>query len=180
MIMSYPRKLNRCSATLRGSGVKSHGPGVKSWGRRHRADRQLILPSPVLECLRARAVIFMSPIQKAGMLPSALALCATETYVLSVPAGLKEPKTHRFAARVTAADKELFQKAAAIEGRSLAKFIIAHTREVARRVVAQSSQIQLDPAQSRRFVEALLAPPQPPTATFKRARARYQRQVEEG
>ena len=75
------------------------------------------------------------------------------------------------------ADKQLFQKAAAIESRSLAKFITVHAREVARQIVAQSHQIQLDAAQSRRFVEALLAPPRPPTAALKRAMARYRRDV---
>jgi uncharacterized protein (DUF1778 family) len=90
---------------------------------------------------------------------------------------VKEAKSQRFVARVTAADKQLFQKAAAIEGRSLAKFITLHAREAARQVVNRSNQIQLDAAQSRRFVEALLAPPRPPTAALKRAMARYRRDV---
>jgi uncharacterized protein (DUF1778 family) len=94
-----------------------------------------------------------------------------------VPATLKEPKSQRFVARVTVADKQLFRKAAAIEGRSLAKFITIHTREAARQIVNQSNLIQLDGAQSRRFVEALLAPPRPPTAALKRAMARYRRDV---
>ncbi|MGD0539095.1 MAG: DUF1778 domain-containing protein [Verrucomicrobiota bacterium] len=94
-----------------------------------------------------------------------------------MPATRKEPKSQRFVARVTVADKQLFQKAAAIESRSLAKFITVHAREVARQIVAQSHQIQLDAAQSRRFVEALLAPPRPPTAALKRAMARYRRDV---
>ena len=94
-----------------------------------------------------------------------------------MPATLKEPKSQRFVARVTVADKQLFRKAAALEGRSLAKFITLHTREVARQVINQSNLIQLDADQSRRFVEALLAPPRPPTAALKRAMARYRRDV---
>ena len=89
----------------------------------------------------------------------------------------KEPKSQRFVARVTAADKQLFQKAATIEGRSMATFVITHSREVARQVINQSNLIQLDAGQSRRFVEALLAPPRPPTAALKRAMARYRRDV---
>jgi uncharacterized protein (DUF1778 family) len=96
-----------------------------------------------------------------------------------VSATLKEPKSQRFVARVTVADKELFRKAAAIEGRSLAKFIIAHTREVACQVIAQSQQTQLDAVQSRKFVEALLAPPRPPTAALEQAVDHYRRQVKE-
>jgi uncharacterized protein (DUF1778 family) len=92
---------------------------------------------------------------------------------------VKEQKKQRFAARVTAADKQLFQKAAAIEGRSMAKFIITHVREVARQVIQQSNQIQLDADQSRRFVEALLAPPRKPAAALKKAMIHYRRQVTE-
>jgi uncharacterized protein (DUF1778 family) len=91
----------------------------------------------------------------------------------------KEQKSRRLVARVTAADKQLFQQAAAIEGRSMARFIITHVREVARRVVNQSNQIQLDAGQSRRFVEALLAPPRQPAAALKKAMVRYRRQVKE-
>ena len=94
-----------------------------------------------------------------------------------MPATLKEPKSQRFVARVTAADKQLFQKAAAIEGRSLAKFITLHTREVARRIVNQNNLIQLDAAQSRQFVEALLAPPRPPTPAMRESIRAYRRSV---
>ena len=90
---------------------------------------------------------------------------------------LKEPKSQRFVARVTAADKELFQRAAAIEGRSLAKFITTHTREVARQVIAQNQQIQLDAAQSRHFVEALLAPPRPPAPSMQASIRAYRKSV---
>jgi uncharacterized protein (DUF1778 family) len=91
----------------------------------------------------------------------------------------KEQKSRRFAARVTKADKELLQKAAAIEGRSMAQFVITHVREVARQVVHRSNPIQLDAGQSRRLVEALLASPREPTAALKKAMVRYRRQVTE-
>jgi uncharacterized protein (DUF1778 family) len=80
---------------------------------------------------------------------------------------------------VTAADKQLFQKAAAIEGRSMAKFVIVHVREVARQIVNQSNLIQLEADQSRRFVEALLAPPREPAAALKKAMVRHRRQATE-
>jgi uncharacterized protein (DUF1778 family) len=92
---------------------------------------------------------------------------------------VKERKSQRFVARVTEADKQLFQQAAAIEGRSMAKFIITHVREVARRVIHQSQQIELDADQSRQLVEALLAPPREPTAATKKAVIRYRREVTE-
>jgi len=92
---------------------------------------------------------------------------------------VKERKNQRFVARVTEADKQLFQQAAAIEGRSVAKFIVTHVREVARQVIQQRHQIQLDAGQSRRLVEVLLAPPAEPTAALKKAMTRYRRQVTE-
>ncbi|MGO8764862.1 MAG: DUF1778 domain-containing protein [Limisphaerales bacterium] len=94
-----------------------------------------------------------------------------------MPATLKQTKSHRFVARVTAADKQLFRKAAAIEGRSLAKFVTLHAREAARQIVNQNNLIQLDAAQSRRFVEALLAPPRPPTPALREAIRAYRKSV---
>ena len=94
-----------------------------------------------------------------------------------MPATLKKPKSQRFVARVTAADKELFRKAAAIEGRSLAKFVTLHSVEAARQVVTRSQQIQLDAAQSKRFVEALLAPPRAPTPAMRESIRAYRKSV---
>lgn len=90
---------------------------------------------------------------------------------------VRKPKSQRFVARVTAEDKQLFRQAAAIEGRSLAKFITIHTLEVARQIVAKSHQIQLDTSQSRRFVEALLVPPRPPTAAMRESIRAYRTSV---
>lgn len=89
----------------------------------------------------------------------------------------KERKSRRFVAHVTEADTQLFRQVAMIEGRSMATFVIMHSREAARQVIRQSDQIQLDAEQSRRFVEALLAPPRPPTPALKRAMVRYRRDV---
>jgi len=98
-------------------------------------------------------------------------------YISTMAATLKEPKSQRFVARVTAADKELFQRAAALEGRSLAKFITTHTREVAHKIIAHNQQIQLDAAQSRHFVEALLASPRPPTPAMQSSIRAYRKSV---
>jgi uncharacterized protein (DUF1778 family) len=100
-------------------------------------------------------------------------------HVFVVAATLKQPKSKRFAARRSAADKQLLKMAAAIEGRSVAKFILYHTIAVARQIVTKNSQIQLNHSQSRQFVEALLAPPRQPTDALKRAMAKYRRHVTE-
>jgi uncharacterized protein (DUF1778 family) len=102
-----------------------------------------------------------------------------ETYILPVQTTVKAQKSRRFVARVTEADRQLFQRAAAIEGRSMTKFIITHVRKVALQVIQQSNQIQLDAEESRRFVEALLAPSRKPNASLEKAIARYRRQITE-
>jgi uncharacterized protein (DUF1778 family) len=76
---------------------------------------------------------------------------------------MKEQKSQRFVARVSAADKQLFQRAASMEGRSVAMFVVVHAREIARQIIKRSNVIELNEDQSARFVEALLAPPRPPT-----------------
>jgi uncharacterized protein (DUF1778 family) len=83
----------------------------------------------------------------------------------------------RFVARVSAADKQLFQRAATIEGRSMATFVIAHAREVARQIIDQSNQIQLNADESVRFVEALLASPRPPTSAMTDSIRAYRESV---
>jgi hypothetical protein len=92
-------------------------------------------------------------------------LRAPEAYNWRVPAILKEPKSQRIVARVTVADKRLFRKAAAIEGRSLAQFVTQHAVEA---------------AQSRRFVEALLVPPRLPIAVVRESIRACRRSVKSG
>ena len=105
-------------------------------------------------------------------------MCASSAYSLRVGAVTKEQKALRFVARVSAADKQLFQRAATIEGRSMATFVIVHAREVARQVINQSSLIQLNADDSVRFVEALLAPPRHPTPAMTDSIRAYRESVE--
>ena len=104
-------------------------------------------------------------------------MCACAAYVLHVSAVMKEQKAQRFVARVTAADKQLFKRAATIEGRSMATFVIAHAREVARQIINQSNLIQLNADESVRFVDALLAPPRQPTPAMTDSILAYRQSV---
>jgi uncharacterized protein (DUF1778 family) len=104
-------------------------------------------------------------------------MCAFAAYMLHVNAVMKEQKAQRFVARVTAADKQLFQRAATIEGRSMATFVIVHAREVARQIISQSNLIQLNTDQSVSFVEALLAPPRKPTPAMTDSIRAYRESV---
>jgi len=71
---------------------------------------------------------------------------------------IKERCKERLVARVNGSDKQLLARAAALEGMSVATFVVTHARDVARRIVADADEIELDAAQSQRFVEALLKP----------------------
>ena len=102
---------------------------------------------------------------------------ASEAYILPVSMVIREQKAQRFVARVTEADKQLFQRAANIEGRSMATFVVAHAREVAIRIVSRNNQIQLDAEQSARFVDALLAPSRKATASMKDSIRAYRKSV---
>jgi uncharacterized protein (DUF1778 family) len=76
-----------------------------------------------------------------------------------VPVKTTKQKAERFVARVTRADKRIFREAASLEGRSMATFVIAQAREAAEEIIAGRNVIRLNLEKSRRFVEAILAPP---------------------
>jgi len=80
-------------------------------------------------------------------------------------------------ARVTAEDKAVIAHAAALAGQSLGSFMVAETRTAALSTIETRERIVLNAAQSRRFVEALLAPPRPPTERMKRALKLYRETV---
>src|SRR5438132_7770268 len=80
-----------------------------------------------------------------------------------------EPKSHCLVARLSRNHKKLFERAAAIEGRSVTTFVIAHALDAAQELIREPDIIQLNAEQSRRFAEALLAPARPAPKAFKRA-----------
>jgi len=96
---------------------------------------------------------------------------------LRVRTTVRKPKAERFVARVTREDKRIFQEAASLEGHSMATFVIAHAREAAERIVARHEVIRLTAEESRRFVEALLAPPRPPTPSMLESIRLYRKSV---
>jgi uncharacterized protein (DUF1778 family) len=86
-------------------------------------------------------------------------------------------KDSRFFARISSADKNLIEEAAAIVGQSAATFVITQARQVASRLLQEENVIRLNEAESRRVVAALLAPPKPPTQAFREALADYRSTV---
>jgi uncharacterized protein (DUF1778 family) len=106
-----------------------------------------------------------------------LEMCASVAHISPMPVLTKERRRERLVARVSGSDKLLFQRAASLEGRSVATFVITHAREMARRIVAEHETIELDAVQSRRFVKALLNPAPTAPVRLKKAAAAYRRRV---
>src|SRR2546421_7866802 len=106
-----------------------------------------------------------------------LVMCASKAHIISVSTLAKERKNQRLVARVSRNHKKLFERAAAIEGRSVATFVIAHALEAAQQLLRQQEIIRLNAQQSRRFAEALLAPPRPGPEGLRRADKAYRKRA---
>lgn len=102
---------------------------------------------------------------------------ASEAHINAVSIITKERKSQRLVARVSETHKKLFERAAEMEGRSVATFVIAHAVEAAEQLIREHDIIRLNAEQSRRFVEALLAPPRPIPDALRRAQKEYQKRV---
>jgi len=68
-------------------------------------------------------------------------------------------KTHRLVARVSAMQKQLFQRAAALQGRTLSDFLITSAQEAAQQAIRDQEVIALGARDSAAFVAGLLNPP---------------------
>lgn len=88
-------------------------------------------------------------------------------------------RSDQLVARITPEDKSLLTRAAALEGSSLASFLVSHIRDAAQEVIHRHDSIQLNKSESRRFVKALLVPPAKPTERFVKALKLHQETVTE-
>ena len=86
-------------------------------------------------------------------------------------------KTDRLVARISPDEKALIEKAAELEGRKVARFVVQHALTHAREVVHQAEAVRLDAEESQRFVEALLAPPRQSDEAFRGAYRTYRESV---
>ena len=80
-------------------------------------------------------------------------------------------KIERLEARVSKQQKQLFQKAADLEGRTLTDFMIQAIQDAARQTLERHEFVRLSARDRQVFVKALLHPPEP----GKRLRAAAQR-----
>ena len=84
----------------------------------------------------------------------------------------KRPRSQRLEARVSEEQKQLFVRAAELQGRSLTDFVIASAQEAAIETVRTHDTLALSERDRRTFVSALLAPPAP-AKTLEQAAKRY-------
>ncbi len=84
------------------------------------------------------------------------------------------PPMSRLEARISAEVKELVQRAAELEGRSLTDFVSAAILAEACRVIERHQSLRLGFAGSEAFVDALLNPPQP-NAALRAAALRHKK-----
>lgn len=86
-------------------------------------------------------------------------------------------KSTRIETRVSLEQKDLIERAAAFSGRTVSEFVLAHIEVAAKRVIDEHEKLNLDQAQSKILVDALLAPKKP-NRKLKLAVEGYRRQVE--
>lgn len=84
----------------------------------------------------------------------------------------KRPRSERLEARISIAQKELFVRAAELQGRSLTDFVVASAQEAALQTVRTHDAMRLSERDRQAFVSALLASPAP-AKTLQQAAKRY-------
>ena len=82
------------------------------------------------------------------------------------------PRVERLEARISREQKQLFQRAADLQGRSLTDFVVSSAQEAAVRTIGEMQIIRLNAEDSRAFAEALLNPREP-TKRLRAAARRY-------
>jgi len=89
---------------------------------------------------------------------------------------IEQARAARLEARVSAAQKTLLQRAAALSGRTLSEFVVASAQEAANKVLQEHAAIHLSRSEQIAFVTALLKPSKP-SARLRRAAAAYRQQM---
>jgi len=79
------------------------------------------------------------------------------------------PKTDRLEARIPHVLKERLERAAALEGTRISEFVTRHLFEATEHVIQTHEMMTLTEADTARFVDAVLNPPEPNQALRKAA-----------
>jgi uncharacterized protein (DUF1778 family) len=80
----------------------------------------------------------------------------------------------RLETRVTADQKKLIERAAALQGRTVTDFVLASVQDAARRAIEDHQRLDLSLRDSQAFVEAMTHP-QPVNARLRDTVRRYRR-----
>ena len=78
--------------------------------------------------------------------------------MLHTPEHQAKPRNARLEARVSSDQKDFFQRAATLTGRTLSELVIDSTQEAAARIVQEHEVIRLSREEQIAFVSAVLAP----------------------
>jgi uncharacterized protein (DUF1778 family) len=81
-------------------------------------------------------------------------------------------RAERLEARISRNQKELFQRAAELQGRTLTDFVVSSAQEAAVRTIEEMQIIRLSARDSRVFAEAILNP-RKPNERLRAAARRY-------
>ncbi len=84
-------------------------------------------------------------------------------------------RNKRLEARVSRETKDLFQKAASIQGRTLTEFVVNSAIEAAKRTVQEKEFVEMTYRDRVAFVETLLKAPMAPNAKLRKAAERHAR-----
>jgi len=71
-------------------------------------------------------------------------------------------RSERLEARISAEQKDLFLRAAELQGRTLTDFVIGSVHEAAVRTIEDMRMVRLTADESRAFADAVLRPQEPP------------------
>ncbi len=96
--------------------------------------------------------------------------------MLNTPETNDKTRNARLEARVSSDQKDFFQRAATLTGRTLSELVIDSTQEAAAKIVQEHEVIRLSREEQVAFVSALLAPSEP-GARLKKAVRSYRQKV---
>jgi uncharacterized protein (DUF1778 family) len=95
--------------------------------------------------------------------------------MLNTPETQDKTRNARLEARVSSDQKDFFQRAARLTGRTLSELVIDSTQEAAARIVQEHEVIRLSREEQVAFVNALLAPSKPGARLKKAVRSYRQK-----
>ena len=95
--------------------------------------------------------------------------------MLHTPETHEKPRNARLEARVSSGQKDFFQRAANLTGRTLSELVIDSTQEAAAKIVQEHEVIRLSREEQMAFVSALLMPSEPGPRLQKAVRSYRQK-----